>query len=126
MPIIEVSNGELADKWSINQIKSSLLRDSTQLHILQLEYLSLAPEVEKLFQIKHVKSEVMILKETNLMIWHLMESLYAIMQSQDSLYIELTIEITELNQKRAFIKKKIDQLSNSTLTEAKSYFEPLH
>jgi hypothetical protein len=60
------------------------------------------------------------------MIWHLMESLYAITQPQNSQYVELTLEITKLNQKRAFIKKKIDQLSDSTLTEAKSYFENLY
>jgi hypothetical protein len=39
MPVIKVSNGELADKWTINQIKSSLLKDSKQLHSLYLEYL---------------------------------------------------------------------------------------
>ena len=63
------------------------------------------------------------LKETNLVIWKLMEKLYELHADIDSTYLWLSIEITEYNQKRAFLKKEIDALSQSSFSEAKSFFE---
>jgi hypothetical protein len=36
--------------------------------------------------------------------------------------VQLTIQITALNQQRAFLKRQIDQVFDSSFSEEKSYF----
>jgi hypothetical protein len=123
MPVVEISNGELADKWTILQIKAALLTSPGQLNNLSIETSKLEPMVTILCENSEVRLLIIQLKETNLMIWNLMEKLYELNRQINSEYIELTHEITEFNQKRAFLKKEIDTVSQSLFTEAKSFFE---
>ena len=123
MPVVEVSNGELADKWTIIEIKASLLANPEQLRNLSIEASHLKPLVMELSQNNNVRSLIVELKETNLLIWHLMEKLYELHSQMDSIYVTLTVDITVQNQRRAFLKKEIDTLSQSSFSEAKSFFE---
>ena len=123
MPQVEISNGELADKWTIIEIKTALLSNPDQLHNLSIEASCLKPAVMQLQENDKVQVLISELKETNLIIWHLMEKLYKLHSQVSSDYIESTIKITDQNQRRAFLKKEIDTLSQSTFTEAKSFFE---
>ena len=123
MPIVEISNGELADKWTIIEIKESLLTSPDQLQNLSIEASWLKPMVMELIQNFHILPLIVELKETNLLIWHLMEQLYGMPPQVTSTYVTLTNDITVQNQRRAFLKKEIDKLSHSAFSEAKSFFE---
>jgi hypothetical protein len=63
------------------------------------------------------------LYKCNLTIWHSMEDLYKLKPPFDQKYVEITVLITKLNQRRALLKNEIDKVSNSKFTEAKSFFE---
>jgi len=123
MPMVEISDGELADKWTILQIKASLLTNPNQLNNLSIEASRLEPMAKELSKNSEVRFLIAQLKETNLIIWNLMEKLYELNTQMKLEYVELTIEITEYNQRRAFLKKEIDVLSQSSFSEAKSFFE---
>ena len=123
MPMVEISNGELADKWTILEIKVSLLTNPAQLKNLSIEVSRLEPMARELSENSEVRFLINQLKETNLTIWNLMEKLYKLNTKMKLEYVELTIEITQHNQRRAFLKKEIDVLSKSSFTEAKSFFE---
>jgi hypothetical protein len=123
MPNIEISNGELADKWTIIQIKISMLNNQDQLQELAKEALCLKPFVAELSQNSKVSLLIEELRETNQIIWNLMEKLYELHLKMNAEYVQLTLDITHFNQKRAFQKKEIDILSKSNLKEAKSFFE---
>lgn len=123
MPIVEISNGELVDKWTILQIKLDKLQDSKQVENVSKELSLLHKSIIELEQSSETRSKILELRVVNEQIWQLMESLYEIEDFRSPRYLELTIDITRWNQQRAFIKKSIDTLSNSSLTEAKSFFE---
>ena len=121
MPLIEVSHGELVDKWTILEIKKEQLVDLNQLKNVKREMDALRPAIN-LF-ISSVLSLHKDLLETNLKIWNLMDNLYKLDESSGNEYVNITINITKFNQKRSFIKKEIDKLCKSDFSEAKSYFE---
>jgi hypothetical protein len=121
MPQVEVSHGELVDKWTILEIKSVQLVDANQLKNVQREMDAMKPTIQQF--IASVLSLHKDLLETNLKIWNLMDELYKKDESSGIEYVKITIEITKFNQKRSFIKKEIDKFCNSNFSEAKSYFE---
>jgi hypothetical protein len=123
MPNIEISNGELADKWTIIQIKISMLNNPDQLQELTKEASCLKPFLIELSRDNKVDSLIKELKNTNQIIWNLMEKIYELHVNMNTEYVTLTLDITRFNQKRAFLKKEIDILSKSNLKEAKSFFE---
>jgi hypothetical protein len=121
MPHVEVSHGELVDKWTILEIKSVQLLDIEQLMNVKREMNAMSPAIQEFIgSISQLHKDLF---ETNLMIWNLMNDLYNKDDSHGSQYVALTIDITKFNQKRSFIKKEIDQFCKSDFSEAKSYFE---
>ncbi len=122
MPKVEISYGEYFDKWSILQVKSKFLQKSEQLKRVENEMEIYLKDVTLLTQ--NVKSAELLneLYEINLKIWELMNQLYAIEEQNKVQYVELTLEITEWNKKRAYKKSEIDDHFNSEIREAKSYF----
>ena len=121
MPQVEVSHGELVDKWTILEIKNEQLVDTEQLKNIQREMNAMSPAIQEFIgSIPQLHKDLF---ETNLVIWNLMNELYKKDDSHGSQYVTLTIEITKFNQKRSFIKKEIDLFCKSDFSEAKSYFE---
>jgi hypothetical protein len=122
MPIVEVSVGELLDKWSILEIKKfKLIKDSQQANILR-EMNALRETCYKYLEHDEILSAYELLYKVNLRIWDGMDELYELDTNLSQHYINLTNEITELNKERAYLKKKIDKASNSDFSEEKSYF----
>ena len=121
MPLVEVSFGELMDKYSILEVKSENLTDSSQRATVNKEILSLTPDVQRALENTSVARIALELKEVNLEIWRLMDALYSL-DAPSAEYAELTWEITIQNQKRAFLKKGIDLEMKSTFSEEKSFF----
>jgi len=121
MPLVEVSFGELMDKYSILEVKSENLTDPSQRATVNKEILSLKPDVQRALENTSVARIALELKEVNLEIWRLMDALYSL-DAPSAEYAELTWEITIQNQKRAFLKKGIDLEMKSTFSEEKSFF----
>jgi hypothetical protein len=125
VPIVEISNGELADKWTILRIKQESLNDTFQVANARIESDALKAQVEELEKIggEKIKKIMTDLFNANLVIWDLMEEIYNLKPPFDHRYVNLTLKITQYNQKRAFLKKAIDKISEGKFTEAKSFFE---
>ena len=114
---IPVSLGELLDKISILEIKSSLVYND---------------HVEKeLKELNRIKDTVMSctqehmnqLREVNQKLWKIEDRLRVLEKENkfDKEFIELARSVYITNDKRAEIKRKINQLYNSDYMEVKLY-----
>ena len=63
------------------------------------------------------------LKEVNFDIWKGMDLLYEFDKADKDGFIKLTNAITDLNMRRAFVKRKIDVSTESEIMETKSFID---
>ena len=116
-----ISIGELVDKITILEIKKNKLQDSKLENVLkELSFLRELIEKHKIDITEDLFSQ---LKEINLSLWEI-EDLIRIKEKNkefDNTFIELARSVYFKNDKRAEIKKNINQLSNSEITEEKFY-----
>ena len=122
MPLVEVSVGELLDKWSILEIKAQQLTKQGQLENVRKEMTKLVEACDQYMKDNHVRNLYKELLSVNLSIWLGMDDLYSIQSSETSEFMNLTNKITALNKRRAYLKKEIDSLCQSEFSEEKSYF----
>lgn len=122
MPLIEVSVGELLDKWSILEIKLVKLLKETQQENISKEMNALSNICADYLKDEEIQELYQEMYRVNLEIWEGMDRLYEIDPSYWEVFIELTNSITELNKQRAYVKKDIDTLAKSQFSEEKSYF----
>jgi hypothetical protein len=122
MPLVEVSVGELLDKWSILEIKSKRLKKPKQQQNIQSEMGKLAQTCKIYLDDPAIGNLYEELFSANLSIWLGMDEYYALDSAAKSEFIDLTIRITELNKVRAYLKKEIDNKFESEFSEEKSYF----
>ena len=122
-PTIEVSWGELIDKITILEIKEQRLHSEQavanvrkELALLRRTFdgLQLSPSLEKL------KRE---LKGINQSLWEIENRTRAkeAAKTFDAEFIQLTRSVYLNNDKRAAIKRQINELTNSELVEEKQY-----
>ena len=123
MPLINVSTGELLDKWSILEIKFIKFNSQEKKSIISHEMAKLRHDVFQLLESYELKTQYVNLKQVNLQIWDGMDSLYTFDKSLKDDFIALTDEITELNMQRAHIKRAIDLLTSSEIMETKSFID---
>jgi len=121
MPKVYISNGELIDKWTILLIKVEKLTDGKQVLNVNTEIELIREDVHLIEQTFVINKEILDLKQTNLMIWDLMDELYKI-KSPNLDYGKICFEVIRLNQRRSFIKREIDQKTKENFNEEKSYF----
>jgi len=122
VPLIEVANSEVLDKYSILEIKSQEIRDHAQLHIVETERKSLSPVANALLDVPGVRQPYARLLEINRKIWHDMEAVYRAEAANLGIPHQLVVDIIADNQTRAEIKREIDTLTLSNTREAKSFF----
>lgn len=117
--LVEVSIGEVVDKYSILELKLEKIRDSVKTQEInkELEALSLCKEyIEKLpFYYK-------LLKWVNQQIWEKTDQVKAL-KPTDAEFPQLSHDIFEFNQKRFRLKKLFNTSLDSSLKEQKSYAE---
>lgn len=121
VPKVEISFGEVADKWTILEIKCESLVDEGQIRNVTNEKFGLQETIDQLVAVPGVKEQLDKLLATNRTIWDQMDEIYEL-KKEGPRYAELTFEITVENQRRAFLKREIDRLMNSEFREEKSYF----
>ena len=118
-----ISIGELVDKITILEIKKNKLQNSKLENVLK--ELSFLRKLMAKHQIEITDNLFTQLKEINLTLWNIEDQIRIKEKNKefDNIFIELARSVYFKNDKRAEIKKRINQLSNSEITEEKSYAE---
>jgi hypothetical protein len=120
---IEVSTGEILDKFSILIIKRSNINDDAKLDNVQKEMDELRPIFNELTRDKKVFSKYVDLAEVNKRLWDIENEIRECERYKDfgDRFIELARSVYITNDERAKIKKEINLLTNSGIVEEKSY-----
>jgi hypothetical protein len=124
--MIEVGAGELIDKITILKIKAERMTDPAKLKNVrhELDVLSRARE-ENLVQSDALDRLENELREVNEALWVIEDDIRACEAARDfgPKFIELARSVYIQNDKRAAIKKSINELCGSSIVEEKSYTE---
>ena len=116
-----ISIGELIDKITILEIKKNKLQNSKLENVLkELTYLRRLMEKNKI----EINDDLFTqLKEINLRLWDIEDQIRIKEKNKefDNTFIELARSVYFKNDKRAELKKIINRLSNSEITEEKFY-----
>jgi len=118
---IEVSNGEIADKLTIIEIKLKHIKDEKKLVNLRKEYEFLDEAVAKIIKKDH-KYYLELLK-INQELWDIEDLIRDLERDQDfgQKFIDTARAVYFTNDKRSEVKRQINELTGSTLVEEKSY-----
>jgi hypothetical protein len=118
---IEVSNGEIADKLTIIEIKLKHIKDEAKLKNLRNEYAVLDEAVSQIIKKDH---ELYIaLLNINQELWDIEDTIRDLERDKDfgENFIKTARAVYFTNDKRSDIKRKINELTGSNLVEEKSY-----
>lgn len=124
--MIEVGAGELIDKITILKIKTLRMTDPAKLRNVnhELDVLNRA-RTENLAQSDELDRLENALREVNEALWVIEDDIRACEAARDfgPRFIELARSVYIQNDKRAAIKKAINELCGSSIVEEKSYTE---
>jgi hypothetical protein len=119
---IEVSTGEIVDKFTILTLKQANINDKEKLKsiIKELNYLS-----EKLLELSIPTDEILMVEllKVNSSLWKV-EDLLRDFEKANSFgeeFIDLARSVYKLNDKRSYIKKEINIKYGSKFVEEKQY-----
>ena len=118
---IEVSIGEIIDKLSILQIKTSFIKDDEKLNNVKKEYDYLYNIVFNEMKIK--QSDFSNMVDINQVLWKIEDDIRDKERDKvfDTEFIELARSVYTTNDKRSEIKKEINLKYGSLFVEEKSY-----
>ncbi len=124
---IEVSNGEIIDKYTILEIKLSEIKDAVKLKNIQHEYDVLTPNIETIYggvsntnQLKKLHNNLL---EINKKLWKIEDDIRECERAKDfgQTFIDLARAVYYTNDDRSAVKKEINVFTGSDLVEEKSY-----
>ncbi len=124
---IEVSNGEIIDKYTILEIKLSEIKNTEKLKNIQHEYDVLTPVVESIYagvtdkkQLKELKNNLLAI---NKKLWKIEDDIRECERAKkfEQTFIDLARAVYYTNDDRSVIKKEINTFTGSDLVEEKSY-----
>ena len=120
---VEISNGELLDKFSILEIKMGNITDPSKLANIENEYRELTSDCTNLLRDSKISSLYAELKSINQKLWVIEDDIRDCERSKDfgPQFVSLAREVYFTNDDRARIKKEINLASGSSLVEEKSY-----
>jgi DNA helicase HerA-like ATPase len=120
---LEVSNGEIADKLTIIEIKLEKIKEASKLANLRNEY----------EEVNHVMSRIMDkanplyrqLYEINNRLWVIEDHIRDLERAKDfgDDFIQTARSVYFINDERSEVKRKINEITGSKLFEEKSYEE---
>lgn len=118
---IEVSNGEIVDKLTIIEIKLKHISDESKRKNLQTEYDVLNAAVSKIIEKNH--PFYLELLAINQELWDIEDTIRDLERAKDfgDEFIQTARSVYYTNDKRSDVKRKINNLTGSTLIEEKSY-----
>jgi hypothetical protein len=126
---IEVSNGEIIDKYTILEIKLSKIKDANKLINIQHEYNTLTPDVEHIYSSCDDSTQLEVLHknllEVNKKLWKIEDDIRECERANDfgQTFIDLARAVYYVNDDRSDVKKEINIFTGSYLVEEKSYEE---
>lgn len=121
---VEIAPGELIDKITILAIKLERMEDQAKLKNVKIEYDSLdearREAIPPLAEMQRLEAE---LKKVNEALWEIEDDIRDCERAKDfgAKFIELARAVYHTNDKRAALKKEINQLLGSRIVEEKSY-----
>lgn len=124
---IEVSNGEIIDKYTILEIKLSEIKDPDKLKNIQHEYDVLTPDVNSIYQgaqdENHLRKLHQELLSINKKLWKIEDDIRECERANDfgQTFVELARAVYYTNDDRSDVKKEINVYTGSDLVEEKSY-----
>jgi hypothetical protein len=120
---VEISNGELLDKFSILEIKMGNITNPFKLANVENEYRELTSDCTNLLRDSTISSLYAELKSINQKLWVIEDDIRDCERSKDfgPRFVSLAREVYFTNDDRARIKKEINLASGSSLVEEKSY-----
>jgi len=118
---IEVSNGEIADKLTIIEIKLKHIKDEAKLKNLRTEYTVLDEAVAKIIKKDH--KLYLALLAINQELWTIEDDIRDLERDKDfgESFVKTARAVYFTNDKRSEIKRQINELTGSNLVEEKSY-----
>ena len=122
--LVEISLGELIDKITILEIKAERIADARKLANVRYALDRLSETRTATFVISDALERLWAdLKTVNEALWEIEDDIRLCEAEQDfgPRFIELARSVYRTNDRRAAIKKEIDQLFGSTMTDEKSY-----
>ena len=126
---IEVSNGEIIDKYTILEIKLQEIKDEAKLANVKKEHDTLKTVVNYIYNETHAQDVLAELHNDllniNKTLWNIEDQIRDCERDESfgSDFIELARSVYYTNDERAEVKKQINQLTGSELVEEKSYQE---
>lgn len=126
---IEVSNGEIIDKYTILEIKLQEIKDEAKLANVKKEHDTLKTVVNYIYNETHAQDVLAELHNDllniNKTLWNIEDQIRDCERDESfgSDFIELARSVYYTNDERAEVKKQINQLTGSNLVEEKSYQE---
>ena len=120
----EISAGELMDKITILEIKKVKITDPEKQVIINKELNSLHSTYQtSLTPSPELQEQITKLKNINLTLWDIEEGKRECERQKDfgDSFVQLAGSVYIENDNRAKIKAKINRLTNSTISEVKSY-----
>ncbi len=122
--LVEVSVGELLDKISILEIKKDKIKDSEKLKFINYEHNVLKDQLDKKVKTnKKIDELFRSLKKINFQLW-VIEDDKRICEKNSNFgekFIKLSRDVHFLNDERARLKLKINELTGSVIKEIKQY-----
>jgi DNA-dependent RNA polymerase auxiliary subunit epsilon len=120
---IKIGIGEALDRVSILEIKLDSIADEVKLDNIKKEYKYLMGVLLPVEELEGTKLLYDSLYEVNSSLWEVEDKLRELEKKNEFgvEFIELARSVYHLNDERAAIKKKINQLYNSEFVEEKSY-----
>lgn len=124
---IEVSNGEILDKYTILQIKMDMIEDDSKLENIRREFEVLTPKVDSIFSscknqddLESLYGDLLVV---NGKLWDIEDRIRDCERAGDfsDTFVQLARSVYFTNDERALVKKKINTLTTSSLVEEKSY-----
>ena len=121
--LAEISLGELADKITILEIKMKKIVNKESLNIIKKEYQSLKNVDLKGIDLEKYKQLFNELKSINEKLWDVENEKRLLEKSSDfgDKFVKVSRDVHFMNDKRAKIKKEINQSFGSNIEEVKEY-----
>ena len=121
--LVPVSNGEFMDKYSILLIKKEFIDDLTKINYVNQEITYLLEHVNKIKTTYNIDALFDKLIKINKKLWVIEDELRGKERKKefDKEFIELARSVYFTNDERAFVKKQINEETDSNIFEVKSY-----
>jgi hypothetical protein len=123
--LVEVAAGDLLDRLTILEIKSERIQDPAKLLHVRAELGALAEPRRALGESPELAALQAQLREVNVRLWDVEDELRLCEQRQNfgPRFIELARSVYRTNDRRAALKRAVNELLHSPLVEEKSYAE---